>query len=239
VLTGGLTAQTIDVGDEIGRATPLVLTAVLGLSFILLLLAFRSLLLAASAIVMNIISVGAAFGLLTLVFQSGVGASLLDFTSRGFIQAYLPLLTFVVLFGLSMDYEVFLISRMKEEWDRTRDNARAVASGVIHTAKVITAAAAIMVVVFAAFMITRVVEVKQMGFALAVAVLLDATLIRIVLVPAFMHVAGAANWWLPSWLGRMLPRLDTTEGPGTSVTADSTTGTSSRDSAATSKTPAG
>ncbi|MGW6857007.1 MMPL family transporter [Streptomyces xanthophaeus] len=219
VVTGGLTAQTIDVASEIERATPWVLASVLGLSFLLLLLAFRSLLLAASAIVMNLISVGAAFGLLTWVFQDGAGASLLDFTSRGFIQAYLPLLTFVVLFGLSMDYEVFLISRMKEEWDRTHDNVRAVTAGVVHTAKVITAAAAIMVVVFAAFMITRVVEVKQMGFALAVAVLVDATLIRIVLVPAFMRLAGPANWWLPRWLDRALPKIDLTEGPVPSAPA--------------------
>ncbi|WP_399934806.1 MMPL family transporter [Streptomyces kanamyceticus] len=214
VATGGLTAQTVDVAGEIDRSTPWVLGAILGLSFVLLLLAFRSLLLALSAIVMNLLAVGAAFGLLTWVFQEGAGESLLDFTSRGFIQAYLPLLTFVVLFGLSMDYEVFIISRMKEEWDRTRDNTRAVTVGTVHTAKVITAAAAIMVIVFAAFMITKVVEVKQMGFALAAAVLVDATLIRVVVVPAAMRLAGDANWWLPGWLDRVLPRVDLTEGPG-------------------------
>ncbi|AYN37353.1 hypothetical protein DUI70_6860 [Streptomyces albus] len=213
VSTGGLTAQTIDVAEEIDRATPWVLGAILGLSFLLLLLAFRSLLLAVSAIVMNLLSVGAAFGLLTWVFQEGAGETLFDFASRGFIQAYLPLLTFVVLFGLSMDYEVFIISRMKEEWDRTKDNTKAVTTGVVHTAKVITAAAAIMVVVFAAFMITRVVEVKQMGFALAVAVLVDATLIRVVVVPAVMRLLGPANWWLPGWLDRILPRVQLTEGP--------------------------
>ncbi|MFF5362753.1 MMPL family transporter [Streptomyces scabiei] len=213
IATGGLTAQTVDVANEIDRSTPWVLGAILGLSFVLLLLAFRSLLLAFSAIVMNLLSVGAAFGLLTWVFQEGAGESPLDFTSRGFIQAYLPLLTFVVLFGLSMDYEVFIISRMKEEWDRTRDNTRAVTVGTVHTAKVITAAAAIMVVVFAAFMITKVVEVKQMGFALAAAVLVDATLIRVVVVPATVRLAGDANWWLPSWLDKTLPRVDLTEGP--------------------------
>ncbi|WP_231635356.1 MMPL family transporter [Luteipulveratus halotolerans] len=208
---GGLTAQTIDVADEIDRATPWVLAAILGASFVLLLLAFRSLVLAATAIAMNLLSVGAAFGLLTWVFQQGAGESLLDFSSKGFIQAYLPLLTFVVLFGLSMDYEVFLISRMKEEWDRHRNNERAITAGVTHTAKVITAAAAIMVVVFAAFMITRVVEVKQMGFALAVAVLIDATLIRVVLVPALMKVLGSANWWLPRGIDRYLPKVDLAE----------------------------
>lgn len=209
---GGLSAQTVDISEEVSRATPLVLALVLGLSFILLLLAFRSLLLPLSAIVMNLVSVGAAFGLLTLVFQEGHGASLLDFTSGGFIQAYLPLLTFVILFGLSMDYEVFLISRMKEEWGHSRDNTRAVTEGVAHTAKVITAAATIMMVIFAAFMITKVVEVKQMGFALAVAVLVDATLIRVVLVPALMRLLGSSNWWLPGWLDRVLPRVELTEG---------------------------
>ncbi|MGI5200255.1 MMPL family transporter [Spirillospora sp. CA-108201] len=214
VVVGGLTAQTIDVVDEVDRATPWVLATVLGLSFLLLLLAFRSLLLPLSAIAMNLLSVGAAFGLLTWVFQNGAGESLLDFTSRGFIQAYLPLLTFVVLFGLSMDYEVFLISRMKEEGDRTGDNRAAVTSGLVHTAGVITAAAAIMIVVFASFMITNVVEVKQMGFALAVAVAVDATLIRVVVVPALMRLAGRANWWLPAWLDRALPSAQLTEVAG-------------------------
>ncbi|MFD5695080.1 MMPL family transporter [Streptomyces rubiginosohelvolus] len=212
---GGLSGQTVDIAEEVERATPLVLLLVLGLSFVLLLLAFRSILLPLSAIVMNLLSVGAAFGLLTLVFQEGTGASLFDVTSTGFIQAYLPLLTFVILFGLSMDYEVFLISRMKEEWGRTHDNKKAVTEGVAHTAKVITAAAAIMVVIFAAFMLTKVVEVKQMGFALAVAVLLDATLIRVVLVPALMSLLGRHNWWMPAWLDRSLPRIELTEGsPG-------------------------
>ncbi|MFD4769404.1 MMPL family transporter [Streptomyces niveus] len=209
---GGLSAQTVDISEEVSRATPLVLALVLGLSFILLLLAFRSLLLPLSAIVMNLVSVGAAFGLLTLVFQEGHGASLLDFTSGGFIQAYLPLLTFLILFGLSMDDEVFLISRMKEEWGHSRDNTRAVTEGVAHTAKVITAAATIMMVIFAAFMITKVVEVKQMGFALAVAVLVVATLIRVVLVPALMRLLGSSNWWLPGRLDRVLPRMELTEG---------------------------
>ncbi|WP_186780116.1 MMPL family transporter [Streptomyces salinarius] len=219
---GGLSGQTVDIAEEVERATPLVLLLVLGLSFVLLLLAFRSVVLPLTAIVMNLLSVGAAFGLLTLVFQEGTGASLFDVTSTGFIQAYLPLLTFVILFGLSMDYEVFLISRMKEEWGRTHDNSRAVTEGVAHTAKVITAAAAIMVVIFAAFMLTKVVEVKQMGFALAVAVLVDATLIRVVLVPALMRLLGRFNWWMPAWLDRSLPRLELTEGtPGDTPAASS------------------
>ncbi|WP_165956019.1 MMPL family transporter [Streptomyces hainanensis] len=212
---GGLSGQIVDVADEVARATPLVLLIVSGLSFLLLLLAFRSLLLPLGAIAMNLLSVGAAFGLLTLVFQEGHGASLFGAEGTGFVQVYLPLLTFVVLFGLSMDYEVFLISRIKEEWGRGRDNTRAVVAGVAHTAKVITAAAAIMVVVFAAFMLTEVSEIKQLGFALSVAVLLDATLVRVVLVPALMRLSGRHNWWLPRWLDRALPRLELTEGrPG-------------------------
>lgn len=205
VSVGGLSAQIVDVIAEVDRSTPWVVTVILGSSFVLLLLAFRSVVLALGAIIMNGLSVAAAFGLLTLVFQAGLGESVLDFTSRGFIQAYLPLFAFVVVFGLSMDYEVFLISRMIEEWDRGHDTRGAVVSGVAHSAKVITAAAGIMVVVFAAFMITQVTEVKQLGFALAVAVLVDATLIRLVMVPAVMGVLGRANWWLPDWLSRLLP----------------------------------
>ncbi|WP_254714989.1 MMPL family transporter [Actinomadura sp. NAK00032] len=132
-------------------------------------------------------SIGLPIALLVLIIAFG-----------SLVAAGLPLLTFVVLFGLSMDYEVFLISRMKEEWARTRDNRAAVTAGLVHTAGVITAAAAIMIIVFAAFMITDVVEVKQMGFALAVAVAVDATLIRVVVVPAFMRLAGRANWWFPA-----------------------------------------
>ena len=214
IAVGGLTAQAVDIGDEASRATPLVFLAVLGSSFLLLLLAFRSLLMPLKAILMNLLAVGASFGLLTYVFQEGAGAELFGFTSRGFIQVYLPLLTFVVLFGLSMDYEVFLLSRIKEHWDLTGDNQQSVVVGIASTARVITSAAAIMVVVFASFMMTRVVEVKQMGFALAAAVLVDATLIRLVLVPALMRLFGAANWWLPRWLDKLLPAVHFGESSG-------------------------
>ncbi|WP_170842996.1 MMPL family transporter [Streptomyces oceani] len=212
VYVGGSTAEIVDISAENARATPLVILFVLGASFLLLLLAFRSVLLPLKAIVMNLLSVGAAFGLLVLVFQEGVGASLIGAEEAGFIQVILPLFAFAILFGLSMDYEVFLVSRMKEEWAATGDNRAAVSAGITHTAGVITAAASIMVVVFASFMFTDVLENKQMGFALAVAVLLDATLLRLFLVPAVMRLLGPANWWLPRWLDRILPRVDLGDG---------------------------
>ncbi len=204
---GGLTARIVDLDHTIRHAMPWVLAAVLGASYILLLVAFRSLLVPLKAIVMNLLSVGAAFGALVLVFQQGHGASVLGFAPTGFLQVYLPLVAFAILFGLSMDYEVFLVSRMKEEWDATGDNARAVATGITFTARVITAAAAIMVVVFATFVGTPTTELKEMGFALAVAVLVDATIIRLLLVPATMRLLGSANWYLPRWLDRLLPPL--------------------------------
>jgi RND superfamily putative drug exporter len=187
---------------------PWVLALVLGLSFTVLMVAFRSLFLPLKAIVMNLLSIGAAFGLLVLVFQEGAGEKIFNFHSTGTIQIYLPLLAFALLFGLSMDYEVFLIGRMKEEWKRTRNNNLAVEHGLEHTARVITSAAAIMVTIFGAFTFTSVLEIKQLGFALAVAVLVDATLIRIVLVPAAMQVMGRWNWYLPRFLQRILPPVD-------------------------------
>jgi RND superfamily putative drug exporter len=193
----GLTAQIADLNAEIYRSIPLVLIFVLGTSFILLAFAFRSLLLPLKAIIMNLFSLGATFGLMVLVFQRGAGQQLLGFTTRGYIQDYLPLLTFVILFGLSMDYEMFLLTRIREEWLKTGDNTTAVARGLSHTAKVITHAAAIMVVVFASFLIANILEIKELGFGLSVAVLIDATLIRLLLVPATMRLMGKWNWWLP------------------------------------------
>jgi MMPL family len=160
-------------------------------SWVLLLFAFRSLVLAFKAIVMNLLASGAAFGLAVLVLQGGRGGWLLDVDRAGFIQVVLPL--FALVFGLSMDYEVFLLSRVREEWRRTGDNARAVRFGITRTAHVITAAAAIMVVVFASFLFTRVLEIKQMGFMLAVAVLIDATIVRLLLVPAFMRLMAGGT----------------------------------------------
>jgi RND superfamily putative drug exporter len=157
---------------------------------------------------MNLLATFAAFGLTTWVFADGHLEGLFNFTSVGFIQTFLPIMVFALLFGLYMDYEVFLVGRMQEEWLRTHDNDRAVVAGVAHTARVITAAAAIMAAVFGCFLVADVLELKEFGFALAVAVVLDATLIRLLVVPAVMKVAGGeANWWLPRWLKRILPDL--------------------------------
>lgn len=204
---GGFPAQIVDMSDESLRKLAPVVGLVLLLSFLLLTVVFRSLFLPLKAIVMNLLSVGAAYGLLVLVFQQGVGERLFHFSSPGYLQVYLPLFTFALLFGLSMDYEVFLIGRMREEWERTGDNTLAVSRGLQHTARAITSAAAIMVAVFASFAFTRVLETQQMGFALAVAILVDATIIRVVLVPAAMRLMGHWNWWFPRALDRIVPRL--------------------------------
>ncbi len=208
VLVGGLGAQVVDISDESLQKLPLVGGLVVALSFILLAVVFRSLLLPLKAIAMNGLSIGAAYGLLVLVFQRAPDAGLLHFIPTGTTQVYLPLLSFAVLFGLSMDYEVFLLGRIKEEWERGHDNAAAVARGLERTARVITSAAAIMVAVFAAFTVTRLPEVQQLGFSLAAAVFIDATLVRIVLVPATMQLMGRWNWWFPAWLDRIVPRVD-------------------------------
>jgi putative drug exporter of the RND superfamily len=160
---------------------------------------------------MNLFSTGAAVGLVVLVFQDGHGEHLLGFVSPGFIQAYMPLLVFALLFGVSMDYEVFLVRRMQEEWRRTHDNRAAIVGGVEHTARPIVAAAAIMVAVFGSFVTADFLEIKQLGFALAVAVAIDATLVRLVLVPALMGMLGVRNWWLPASLERVLPPVYMTE----------------------------
>jgi RND superfamily putative drug exporter len=168
---------------------------------------FRSLLIPLKAVVMNLLATGAAFGLTAWVFQQGHLEGLLDFTSVGFVQVYLPIMVFAFLFGLSMDYEVFLIRRMQEEWLATQDNDTAVAVGLARTARPIMAAALIMAAVFGCFLVADVLELKEFGLALAAAVVLDATLVRLVLVPAIMKVAGPANWWLPRWLERLLPQI--------------------------------
>jgi RND superfamily putative drug exporter len=206
VHVGGSPAQITDITAENSRATPLVVGAVLAASWVLLLLVFRSVVLPFKAILMNLLSVGAAFGIMVLVFQDGHGAGLLGVTRTGFIQVILPLFSFALIFGLSMDYEVFMLSRMREEWRRTGDNTLAVRLGITHTAGVISAAAAIMVVVFASFMFTASLEIKQMGFMLAVAVLLDATVVRLLLVPALMRLMGSWNWWFPRLRSAPRPR---------------------------------
>jgi RND superfamily putative drug exporter len=211
VYVGGLSAQIVDITDESLRKLPLVVGLIVLLSFVLLALVFRSIAIPIKAIIMNVLGIAAAYGLLVVVFQEGAGARLFDFRPTGRTQVYLPLLTFAVLFGLSMDYEVFLLGRIKEEWERTRNNALAVERGLQRTGAVITAAAAIMVSVFAAFTFARLTEVKSLGFSLAVAVFIDATLILIILVPAAMQLLGDWNWWFPRWLDKRLPRIDLAE----------------------------
>jgi putative drug exporter of the RND superfamily len=208
MLVGGATAQFEDLGVETISKLPLVMAIVLTVSFLYLLLIFRSVLIPVKAVLMNLLATFAAFGLTTWVFVSGHLEGLFGFTSVGFVQTFLPVMVFAALFGLSMDYEVFLVGRMQEEWLRTQDNDEAVVTGVAHTARTITAAAAIMAAVFGCFIVADVLELKEFGFALAVAVVLDATVVRLLLVPAIMKLAGGkANWWLPRWLEKILPKV--------------------------------
>ncbi len=206
VYVGGLTAEVTDFYGIVRFYTPIVFALVLGLSFIILMMVFRSIVIPLKAIIMNLLSVGATYGLLVLVFQRGVGIDLFGFQRAEVIDAWMPLFLFAVLFGLSMDYHVFLLSRIRERYDETGDNTDSVAYGLRSTAGIITGAALIMVVVFGAFATGRTVINQLMGFGLAVAVFLDATLVRSILVPASMEVLGARNWYLPGWL-HWLPDL--------------------------------
>ncbi len=206
VLVGGTTAIDIDLFSQVRQYTPIVFVYVLGLSFILLMLVFRSIVVPIKSIIMNLLSVGAAYGVLIAVFQWGWAPGFMGFGKVDAIEAWLPLMMFTILFGLSMDYHVFLISRIRERFDETRQNRESVAFGLRSTANIITGAAAIMVAVFGGFALGDLVMFQQMGLGLAVAVFLDATVVRTVLVPATMRLLGDANWYLPSWL-RWLPDL--------------------------------
>ncbi|MGZ8179039.1 MMPL family transporter [Williamsia sp. SKLECPSW1] len=192
---GGTTALVVDASTEISAKLPWVIAAILGFSFLYLAVVFRSIVIPVKAVVMNLLVTGAALGLTVAVFQWGWLQSVLGFTSVGYIQVYLPITVFAVVFGLSMDYEVFLIGRMREVFTRTGDNLESVVDGIEHTARPITAAAAIMIAVFASFLTANVLELKQFGFALSVAVLFDAVLVRMILVPAMMRLFGTRNWW--------------------------------------------
>jgi uncharacterized membrane protein YdfJ with MMPL/SSD domain len=200
VLVGGSTAEQVDYAVIVGTWLPIVFAFVLGLSFLLLTVAFRSIVVPAVAIALNLLSVGAAYGLLVLVFQKGVGNGLLGFQQADRIEAWVPLFLFSVLFGLSMDYQVFLLSRIKERYSQTGDTAAAVSFGVGSTARLITGAALIIIAVFGGFAAGDLVMFQQMGFGVAVALLVDATIVRSVLVPASMKLLGERNWYLPSWL---------------------------------------
>ncbi|MDO8390439.1 MAG: MMPL family transporter [Actinomycetota bacterium] len=208
VNVGGWTASGIDFSDYLAGRLPLLIGAVLVLSFLLLMVVFRSLLVPLKAVIMNLLSVGAAYGVIVAIFQWGWGLSLIGVDKAGPVEAWAPMMLFAIVFGLSMDYEVFLLSRMKEEFDRTGDNGTAVADGLAVTARVITAAALIMVCVFSAFVLGDERSLKLFGLGMAVAVLVDATIVRMVLVPATMELLGARNWWIPKWLDRVLPRLN-------------------------------
>ncbi|HEX5642665.1 MAG TPA: MMPL family transporter, partial [Thermoleophilia bacterium] len=210
VLVGGGPAQFADMIDLIDLYTPIVIAVVLSLSCLLLLVAFRSLVIAIKAVFMNLLSVGAAYGLLTLVFQEGAGASLFGFQQTGVVESWVPLLLFCILFGLSMDYHVFLLSRIRERYDQCGDTREAVSSGLQSTAGIITGAALIMVAVFAGLAAGEMVMFQQIGFGLAVAVAIDATLVRIVVVPSTMALLGRWNWYLPRWL-QWLPHVSLDE----------------------------
>jgi uncharacterized membrane protein YdfJ with MMPL/SSD domain len=206
VAVGGETASSVDFNDLLAQRVPLVFAFVLGAAFLLLLFSFRSLVIPITAIGLNLLSVGAAYGLVVWIFQDGHFEDLLGFTSTGSITAWLPLFLFVVLFGLSMDYHVFILTRIREAYDRGMSTEEAVAHGLKTTAGVVTSAAAVMVAVFAIFATLSFLDFKQMGVGLAAAILIDATVIRGVLLPATMKLLGDRNWYLPRWL-EWLPRV--------------------------------
>jgi RND superfamily putative drug exporter len=204
----GETAGYIDISERLAARLPLFIAAVVGLSFLLLMVVFRSLLVPLKAAVMNLLSIGAAYGVVVAVFQWGWGNELIGVDTTVPVSPFLPMIMFAILFGLSMDYEVFLLSRVREEWVRTGDSHRSVVDGLAATARVITSAALIMISVFGAFLLAPDVEIKMFAVGLTVAVLVDATVVRMVLVPATMALMGDANWWLPGWLDRVLPHID-------------------------------
>jgi RND superfamily putative drug exporter len=207
----GPNAGNVTFANLIGQRLPWLIGVVVALSMVLLLVVFRSVVIAVKAAVMNLLSITAAYGVLVMVSQNGWLGSLFGFPEKVPVTTWVPMFLFVILFGLSMDYEVFLLSRVREEYDSSGDNAAAVARGLSRTARVITAAAAIMVAVFLSIVIAPNVSTKQIGLGLAVAILVDATVVRLVLVPAVMELLGRANWWLPGWLDRLLPQTSRSE----------------------------
>ena len=205
---GGATASFVDQGEVTAQRLPLFIGGVVGLSFLLLLTAFRAPVVAVKAGVMNLLSIGAAYGVVALVADGGFVGGLVGIDTATPVPPFLPVIMFAILFGLSMDYEVFLLSRVREEYLARRNTSRAVTEGLARTAKVITAAAAIMVAVFGAFILSPDVSIKLIGVGLASAILIDATIVRMVLVPAVMQLLGERNWWLPNWLGRLVPDVE-------------------------------
>ncbi|NNE73894.1 MAG: MMPL family transporter, partial [Acidimicrobiales bacterium] len=212
VYVTGFTASGIDFTDYLAGRLVIFFGAVLVLSFLLLMMVFRSVLVPLKAVIMNLLSISAAYGIVVAMFQWGWGLSVVGLDKGAPIEPFIPMMLFAIVFGLSMDYEVFLLSRIKEEYDRTGDAVESVADGLAATARVISAAAAIMVVVFGSFLFEPNRIVKMFGFGLATAVFLDATFVRMLLVPATMELLGERNWWLPKWLDRLLPDINV-EGP--------------------------
>ena len=204
---GGITAAFIDIGQRIADRLPYFIGAVVLLCFLLLMLVFRSILIPPTAAVMNLLSVGAAYGVTVAVFQWGWAKELFGLDSTMPIVSFVPMMMFAVLFGLSMDYQVFLLTRVREEYDKTGETRAAVVTGISHTARVITSAALIMIVVFLSFVAYPIPEVKMFGLGLAVAVAVDSTVVRMVLVPSLMEILGKANWWFPGWLSRIVPKV--------------------------------
>src|SRR6201989_23262 len=208
VKIGGVTAALEDQSTYMTDRMPLFIAGVVGLSFLLLLVAFHAPIISLKAGIMNLLSVSAAYGVMTLAANGGGFSNLIGIDHEVPIAPFMPVMMFAILFGLSMDYEVFLVSRIREEYLKDGNNTRAVADGLAKTARVITAAAAIMIVVFLAFLAAQDVFLKLFGIGLASAILLDATVVRMVLVPAVMQLLGDRNWWIPAWLERALPRLE-------------------------------
>jgi RND superfamily putative drug exporter len=204
---GGQTAGYIDLANQIANKLPLMILVVVGLSFLVLLMAFRSVLVPIKAAAMNLISVAASYGVVTAVFQLGWGSSLIGLDHSIPIVSFVPLLMFAILFGLSMDYEVFLMTQIKEHYVEYGDERRAVVEGLANTGRVITSAAAIMVCVFASFVLSGDPVVKEFGVGLAVAIAIDSTVVRCLLVPAVMELMGKWAWWMPGWLDRIVPRI--------------------------------
>jgi len=202
---GGATANLADVGRRVNDRLPVFVAAVLALSFLLLMLIFRSVLVPLKAVLLNLLSIGAAYGVIVAVFQWGWAGALIGLETTVPVVSFIPMFMFAILFGLSMDYEMFLLSRVREEYVRTGDNGSAIVRGISGTARVITSAALIMVTVFLAFVFGEGPAIKMLGLGLATAIFVDATVVRMVLVPATMTLLGRANWWLPAWLDRLLP----------------------------------
>ncbi|RSO09588.1 hypothetical protein DMH26_00980 [Streptomyces sp. WAC 05379] len=203
---GGAAASLSDVGQRTSQRLPVLVATVLAMSFLLLMLVFRSILVPLKAVLLNLLSIGAAYGIMVAVFQWGWGGALIGLEATVPIVSFIPMFLFAILFGLSMDYEVFLLSRVREEYLRTGDNGTAIVEGVSRTARIITSAALIMVAVFLSFAVANDPSTKMFGLGLATAIFIDATVVRMVLVPATMTLLGRTNWWLPKWLDRMLPR---------------------------------